>query len=44
MLEVILDTETTGLSTVSNHKIVEIACNIIQKRIENKKPKNERVT
>ena len=26
MLEVILDTETTGLSTVDNHKIVEIAC------------------
>jgi len=26
MLEVILDTETTGLSTVSNHKIVEIGC------------------
>ena len=26
MLEVILDTETTGLSTASNHRIVEIAC------------------
>ena len=26
MLEVILDTETTGLSTAENHKIVEIAC------------------
>ena len=26
MLEVILDTETTGLSTVDNHKIVEIGC------------------
>ena len=26
MLEVILDTETTGLSTTSNHKIVEIGC------------------
>ena len=26
MLEVILDTETTGLSTASNHKIVEIGC------------------
>ena len=26
MLEVILDTETTGLSTISNHKIVEIGC------------------
>ena len=26
MFEVILDTETTGLSTVQNHKIVEIGC------------------
>ena len=26
MLEVILDTETTGLSTADNHKIVEIGC------------------
>tara|TARA_B100000029_G_scaffold72282_1_gene64074 strand:- start:165 stop:842 length:678 start_codon:yes stop_codon:yes gene_type:complete len=26
MLEVILDTETTGLSTTANHKIVEIGC------------------
>ena len=26
MLEVILDTETTGLSTTENHKIVEIGC------------------
>ena len=26
MLEVILDTETTGLSTANNHKIVEIGC------------------
>ena len=26
MLEVILDTETTGLSTAANHKIVEIGC------------------
>ena len=26
MLEVILDTETTGLSTKENHKIVEIGC------------------
>jgi len=26
MLEVILDTETTGLSTASNHRIVEIGC------------------
>ena len=26
MFEVILDTETTGLSTADNHKIVEIGC------------------
>ena len=26
MLEVILDTETTGLSVASNHRIVEIGC------------------
>ena len=26
MFEVILDTETTGLSTAQNHKIVEIGC------------------
>ena len=26
MLEVILDTETTGLSTTEKHKIVEIGC------------------
>ena len=26
MLEVILDTETTGLSTVEKHRIVEIGC------------------
>ena len=26
MLEVILDTETTGLSTAGKHKIVEIGC------------------
>ena len=26
MLEVILDTETTGLSTADNHKIVEVEC------------------
>ena len=26
MLEVILDTETTGLSTLENHRVVEIAC------------------
>ena len=26
MLEVILDTETTGLSTTEKHKILEICC------------------
>ena len=26
MLEVILDTETTGLSTLEKHRIVEIGC------------------
>ena len=26
MLEIILDTETTGLSTAENHRIVEIGC------------------
>ena len=26
MLEVILDTETTGLSTAEKHRIVEIGC------------------
>ena len=26
MLEIILDTETTGLSTTSNHRIIEIGC------------------
>ena len=26
MIEVILDTETTGLSTAANHRIVEIGC------------------
>ncbi len=26
MLEVILDTETTGLSTIEKHRIVEIGC------------------
>ena len=26
MLEVILDTETTGLSVTENHRIVEIGC------------------
>ena len=26
MIEVILDTETTGLSTAADHRIVEIGC------------------
>ena len=26
MLEIILDTETTGLSITENHKIIEIGC------------------
>ena len=26
MLEVVLDTETTGLSTAKKHRIVEIGC------------------
>ena len=26
MIEVVLDTETTGISTAENHKIVEIGC------------------
>ena len=26
MLEIILDTETTGLSTIQKHRIVEIGC------------------
>ena len=33
MLEVILDTETTGLSTKENHKIVEIGCIELQNLI-----------
>ena len=37
MLEVILDTETTGLSTVSNHKIVEIGCIELKNQIPTNK-------
>ena len=33
MLEVILDTETTGLSTADNHKIVEIGCVELENQI-----------
>ena len=36
MLEVIIDTETTGLSTAENHKIVEIGCVEIQNLIPTK--------
>ena len=37
MLEVILDTETTGLSTAENHKIVEIGCIELNNQIPTKK-------
>ena len=37
MLEVILDTETTGLSPASNHKIVEIGCVELNTQIPTKK-------
>ena len=33
MLEVILDTETTGLSVEKNHKIVEIGCVELENQI-----------
>ena len=33
MLEVILDTETTGLSISENHKIIEIGCIEIKNQI-----------
>ena len=33
MLEVILDTETTGLSTTEKHKIVEIGCIELENQI-----------
>ena len=37
MLEVILDTETTGLSTTENHKIVEIGCIELDNQISTNK-------
>ena len=37
MLEIILDTETTGLSPASNHRIVEIGCIELENQIPTKK-------
>jgi len=37
MLEVILDTETTGLSTIEKHKIVEIGCIELENQIPTNK-------
>ena len=37
MLEIILDTETTGLSTAANHRIVEIGCIEINEQIPTNK-------
>ena len=37
MLEVILDTETTGLSTAEKHRIVEIGCVELDNQIPTKK-------
>ena len=37
MLEVILDTETTGLSTIENHRIVEIGCIELNNQISTNK-------
>ena len=37
MLEVILDTETTGLSTTENHKIIEIGCIELSNQISTNK-------
>ena len=37
MLEVILDTETTGLSTAENHRIVEIGCIELDNQISTNK-------
>ena len=37
MLEVILDTETTGLSTTANHRIVEIGCVELNNQISTNK-------
>ena len=36
MLEVILDTETTGLSTSENHRLVEIGCIELKDQIATK--------
>ena len=36
MLEVILDTETTGLSTRENHRIIEIGCIELKDQIATK--------
>ena len=37
MLEIILDTETTGLSTTTKHRIVEIGCIELDNQIPTKK-------
>ena len=37
MLEVILDTETTGLSTIEKHRIVEIGCIELENQIPTNK-------
>ena len=37
MLEVILDTETTGLSTAQNHRVVEIGCIELKNQIPTNK-------
>ena len=37
MIEVILDTETTGLSTKEKHRIVEIGCVELNNQIPTKK-------
>ena len=36
MFEVILDTETTGLSVADNHRIVEIGCIELKNQIATK--------
>ena len=37
MLEIVLDTETTGLSTAEKHKIVEIGCIELENQIPTNK-------
>ena len=37
MLEVVLDTETTGLSVADKHRIVEIGCVELDNQIPTKK-------